>query len=100
MTFQNPNEPPFSEMDYDFNRPTNVEQGGDYRDSKTGLGEIYNPGVIATPWEDSEPLITPDKIKRLHLWGIPLVSNVRDPLTKDRKSTRLNCSHRCISYAV
>jgi hypothetical protein len=81
MTFQNPNEPPFSEMDYDFNRPTNVEQGGDYRDSKTGLGEIYNPGVIATPWEDSEPLITPDKIKRLHLWGIPLVSNVRDPLT-------------------
>jgi hypothetical protein len=67
--------------DYDFNRPSNVALAGDFTATKTSLGEIYNPGVIATPWEDSEPLITPAKIRRMHLLGIPLVSAIRDPIT-------------------
>jgi hypothetical protein len=68
-------------MDWGPNRPTNVEQGGDYAESKQGLGQIYNSGVVATPWEDSEPLITPQKLRDVHLFGIPLVSAIRDPLT-------------------
>src|SRR5208337_5539500 len=32
--------------------------------------------------------------------GVPLDGNARSMLSRDRKSTRLNSSHRCISYAV
>src|SRR5436189_1666866 len=33
-------------------------------------------------------------------WGADRVENILWRLEKDRKSTRLNSSHRCISYAV
>lgn len=54
----------------------------DYTDSKNGIGSVVNEGVIDSDWTDLEPLITPDKLRRIHLWGIPLVSNIRDPITK------------------
>ena len=81
MSLQNPNEPPFGPMDYDFGQPTNVDMAGDYRESKSGLGKIYKENAVATGWQDEEPLLTPDKLKRLFLWGISLVSNIRNPLT-------------------
>jgi hypothetical protein len=54
----------------------------DYTDSKDGLGRIYPENTIETSWEDLEPLITPEKLIRVHLFGIPLVSNVINPLTR------------------
>jgi hypothetical protein len=63
------------------NNPTNVDAAGDYSTSKPGLGALYHENQVATAWGDSEPLITPDKLKRVHLFGIPLVSAIRDPLT-------------------
>jgi hypothetical protein len=68
--------------DYDFQRPTNVEMAGDYTDSKPGLGKVYKENAVTSDWIDEEPLITPKKLREVHLWGIPLVSNIRDPFTK------------------
>jgi hypothetical protein len=81
MSFLDPNQPPFSPMDFGGNRPTNVDFAGDYTESKPGLGKIYKENAVATGWQDEEPLITPQKLRDIHLFGIPLVSNVRDPLT-------------------
>lgn len=38
--------------------------------------------VVETSWDDAEPLITPEKLVRQHLWGIPLISGIKDPFTK------------------
>jgi hypothetical protein len=58
-----------------------IDKGGDYRNSKNGLGRVFNENAIAVAWEDLEPLITPQLLKEDHLLGIPLVSAVRDPST-------------------
>jgi hypothetical protein len=55
---------------------------GDFTNSRDGLGEIYHENSIATTWLDSEPLITPEKLVRTHLWGIPLISGMINPFTK------------------
>lgn len=49
-------------------------------------GEIYPQNAIdATGWNRLEPLISPDRIRRRHLLGIPLVSYVQHPVTKKRQ---------------
>jgi hypothetical protein len=53
----------------------------DYTDSKLGLGAIYPENKVDADWTDLEPLITPDLLRQIHLWGIPLVSAIRDPIT-------------------
>ena len=60
----------------------NVALAGNYSESKIGLGGVYPENVIAQPWDDLEPLITPEKLTRQHLWGIPLVSAMINPYTK------------------
>lgn len=52
-----------------------------YTDSKEGLGAQVPDGAVETAWDDTEPLITPSKVRRLHLFGIPLVSGIKNPLT-------------------
>lgn len=42
-------------------------------------GGLYPEGAIATTWMHLEPLITPEAVKEQFLWGIPLVSGMRDP---------------------
>ena len=81
MTLQNPNEPPFGPMDYDFARPTNIDRAGDYQESKPGLGKIYKENAVASSWNGEQPLITPQELRDIHLFGIPPVSAIRDPLT-------------------
>ena len=82
MTFWDPNQPPFTPMDYGNNIPTNVDAAGDYRESKPGLGKIYKENAVATGgFVDEEPLITPDKLRRIHLFGVALVSAIRNPIT-------------------
>src|SRR5436189_2570372 len=48
------------------------------------------------PVTSSAPVASPSAAKRTKL----PVTRTRDPAWPDRKSTRLNSSHRCISYAV
>ncbi len=53
----------------------------DFTNSKNGTGEPYPENAIATARQQYEPLITPDLLKTRHLFGIPLVSAIKDPLT-------------------
>jgi len=51
--------------------------------SKPIQGQVFPENAIAPQesWSELEPLITPEKVKQLHLFGIPLVSGMRDPVT-------------------
>lgn len=53
----------------------------DYEESKTTVGGQYIAGTIETTWKRTEPLITPAQLKSRELFGIPLVSGLKDPVT-------------------
>jgi hypothetical protein len=53
----------------------------DYTFTKEGLGRILPSNAIEVAWDDQEPLITPEKLVALHLFGIPLQSAMRNPIT-------------------
>jgi hypothetical protein len=53
----------------------------DYTYSKDGLGRILPQNAVEVAWEDQEPLITPERLCQLHLFGIPLISALRNPVT-------------------
>jgi hypothetical protein len=53
----------------------------DYSQSKFDLGQIVPENAIASVWGRLEPLITPEQLKVRHLFGIPLVSRTKDPIT-------------------
>ena len=53
----------------------------DYSESKPTLGSVYPVHASGSAWERLEPLITPQQLKRQHLFGIPLVSGMKDPIT-------------------
>lgn len=53
----------------------------DFSNSKHGNGAVYPDAVVDTAWEFAEPLITAEKVIQLHLWGIPLVTRIKNPLT-------------------
>src|SRR5207248_8385996 len=57
--------------------------------ARAGQASLYNPDASSNARiiTNSEPITTPD-------------SRTFDSATQDRKSTRLNSSHRTISYAV
>jgi hypothetical protein len=42
---------------------------------------VYPENVVDSTWQDLEPLITAEQLRARQLWGIPLVSNFRDPTT-------------------
>lgn len=49
---------------------------------KDALGSIYPVNAVeGTPIERVEPLLTPDLLKSRHLFGIPLVSATKNPIT-------------------
>ena len=54
----------------------------DYTYSKEGLGRVSPENAIEVAFEDLEPLITPERIRKEHLLGVPLVSGAKDPITK------------------
>jgi hypothetical protein len=54
---------------------------GDYSKTKSGLGAQIPDGAVETSWDDCGPLITPEEVRRIHLWGIPLVSAIKNPMT-------------------
>lgn len=52
---------------------------------KVGLGAVYPLGATADSWGILEPLIDPALLKMRHLFGIPLVSFMVDPVTGKRQ---------------
>lgn len=53
----------------------------DYSDSKATIGDVYPVHATDASSPRLEPLINPDQLVLRFLWGIPLVSAIRDPST-------------------
>ena len=54
----------------------------DYINSKARIGAVYPDGAVDQQiWKRGEALITPEQLRIRHLFGIPLVSQIRDPFT-------------------
>jgi hypothetical protein len=53
----------------------------DYTNSRTGPGRVHPDNAVESTWRRVEPLITPEQVRLRHLFGIPLVSAMKDPLT-------------------
>lgn len=53
----------------------------DYTKSKPTHGGQYVEGETESPWDRLEPLVSPDLVVARHLFGIPLVSATRNPIT-------------------
>ena len=53
----------------------------DYTDSKSVLGKVAPENQIASAWDRLEPVLTPQQLRVRHLFGIPLVSKMRNPMT-------------------
>jgi hypothetical protein len=54
---------------------------GDYTNSKSGPGVVYPDNAVQSAWNRTEPLVTPEQVRARHLFGIPLVSGMTDPVT-------------------
>lgn len=55
-----------------------------YENSKKPQGKVFLDNELESVWGRLEPLIDPLKLKARHLFGIPLVSQIRDPITKQQ----------------
>lgn len=53
----------------------------DYTNSRSGVGSPFPENAIDTARLQVEPLLTVDLLKTRHLFGVPLVSAQKDPLT-------------------
>jgi hypothetical protein len=53
----------------------------DYTETKAGPGVMVPERALDTSWKHVEPLVTPQQVRGRHLFGIPMVSAMRDPLT-------------------
>lgn len=53
----------------------------DYTNTKSGPGVVFPDNAVESAWQRTEPLVTPDQVKARHMFGIPLVSAMKDPLT-------------------
>jgi hypothetical protein len=57
----------------------------DYTNSNKSMGSVFpDHAVDAQEWTRVEPLITPEQLKRRHLFGIPLYAFLPDPVTGKR----------------
>lgn len=53
----------------------------DYTLTKSGVGRTAPDNAVEVTWRKVEPLITPEQVRNRHLFGIPLVSAMKDPIT-------------------
>jgi len=53
----------------------------DYTQSRPGVANTFPEVALATAHAKLEPILTPDQLKDRFLFGIPLVSRIRDPIT-------------------
>jgi hypothetical protein len=56
----------------------------DFTNTKSGIGKVWPDNAVETVWGKVEPLVTPIQVKSRHLFGIPLVSAMVDPITKTK----------------
>lgn len=49
--------------------------------TKSGVGRTFPDDAVAGAWSRVEPLVTPEQVRFRHLFGIPLVSAMKDPIT-------------------
>lgn len=52
-----------------------------YTGSKTGIGAVYPENAIDAELSRLEPILTPAQVRNRHLFGLPLVSQMKDPIT-------------------
>lgn len=52
-----------------------------YTGSKSGPGALYPENAVDADKSRMEPLIDPNQMESRYLWGIPLVSKMKDPVT-------------------
>jgi hypothetical protein len=52
-----------------------------YTGSKGGIGGVYPENAIDAELSRIEPILTPQQLKTRHLFGIPLVSRMKDPIS-------------------
>ena len=55
----------------------------DYSDpysTKAGTGGVWPQNAGESQWQSVEPLLTPEQIQNRHLFGIPLVSGMKNPV--------------------
>ena len=64
-----------------WSNPGTSDHRGDYTESKPGLGKVFPDNEVESSFEFHEPLIGPEKLVDLHLFGLPLVSAIPDPTT-------------------
>jgi len=57
-----------------------------YTGSKLDIGQQFPEHVIDTSWQRHEPLLTPEQFRARFLFGIPLVSNISDPVSGKRQA--------------
>lgn len=53
----------------------------DFSKAKSGPGGLYPDGNVEVQWIRTEPLVGPFQLRNLFLFGINLVSNIKDPAT-------------------
>lgn len=53
----------------------------DYTRTKSGPGVVFPDNGVESAWNRVEPLVSPEQVRFRHLFGIPLVSAMKDPLT-------------------
>lgn len=53
----------------------------DFSSSKGPVGATYPENAVQSEQERLEPILGVDELKIRHLWGIPLVSRMKDPIT-------------------
>lgn len=74
-----------------------------YTDSKPGIGDVYPSGGLESTFDRLEPLITPSLLRSRHLFGIPLVSGLKDPRTGKAQIMEdvmlVDCIDRAIAVA-
>jgi hypothetical protein len=58
-----------------------VNNAASYATSKFTLGQIVPENAIASAYGRLEPLITAEQLRVRHLFGVPLVSRTKDPIT-------------------
>lgn len=56
-----------------------------FTESKEVIGSQYPEHIIENSWVSREPLLSPELLRARYLFGIPLVSNLADPLTGKRQ---------------
>src|SRR5882757_256286 len=53
-----------------------------YVNSKPGIGSIYPENAIESPYQRLEPIIGFDELTDRYLFGLPLISQMKNPLTQ------------------